>query len=263
MSHSHKRFSNSINRLGKYYQMSNTDSIPDPSNRKATTLARQYKYFPRIYRELHSHATFMHGIRKVLLGFEFWSSLHFFKVSAWGFDIYRPNNFMTCDVFQRLPFLDFILFYLPINESIENQLMTPGPRLFDDSRPCPRVLHRLIYEQAANELAPYKTVCLDGFIDQDEEDRFFSILADAKSALKFTNEDLEELWEDCGGGVQLELRPGSIFPDTTRRAFDPFVDLNGAEMTPLTPRCECEISCYETFPHAGRYALSNGTLRMG
>jgi hypothetical protein len=254
---SHRHFEKSITRLGKYYQIFQHNSVPQASDPKAMTLAHQYKYFPKIYPELKIYGTFMHGIQKVYLEFDFWSSLHFFKVSACGFDRYRPKDFMTCDAFERLPQLSSIYFYLPTRDQPKNDPMRYGPRLFHNDRACPRSLHRLIYEQAAKELAPYLGVHMMMFMDQDEENRFTDLYAAAKSSLKFTDQELNQLWEDSDGGVPLDLDSNSITAlddcDQIESVYEHDTRLDGAGNITLTPYCQCKEPCNEAFAYAGRY----------
>ncbi|KAF2786176.1 hypothetical protein K505DRAFT_151491 [Melanomma pulvis-pyrius CBS 109.77] len=251
MSNVQHHFQKSIHRLERYYQIFERHSIPDANNRKTMKLASQYKYFPKIYRELNTYATFMHGIRKVFLGFDSWSSLHFFKVSTCNFDKYRPQKFITCDVFERLPYLNAIYIFLPTDGNFRNDPMIFGPKLFDNNRPCARSLHRLIYENAAKELAPYNGVHMKMFMDEYEEQRFLDLHAAAKSELKFTDEELKELWEECGGGVQLD--PDSISTTKDERFEARPETLDGAGNITLTPYCKCEIPCLDAYQLAGRY----------
>jgi hypothetical protein len=254
---SHSHLEKSVRRLGNYYQIFDRDSVPKPSDHMAITLAHQYKYFPKIYRELKIYGTFMHGIRKVYLEFDFWSSLHFFKVSVCDIDKYRPKDFMTCDVLERLPLLNSIYFYLPTRETPKNDLTRYGPRLFHPEKACPRSLHRLIYEQAAIELASYQGVHMKMFMDQDEEERFLCLHAAAKSTLRFTKEELDQLWEDSDGGIQLDpdINSVTVLEDCswTKSVYEHDTRLDGAGNITLTPYCQCEDPCSEAFSYAGRY----------
>jgi hypothetical protein len=254
---SHRHFEESICRLGSYYQIFDCDSVPKESDHMAVILARLYKYFPKIYPELRIYGTFMHGIRKVYLEFDFWSSVHFFKVSVCDINKYRPKDFMTCDVLERLPLLNSIYFYLPTRETPKNDSMRYGPRLFHSEKACPRSLHRLIYEQAAIELASYQGVHMKMFMDQDEEERFLYLYAAAKSNLQFTKEELNQLWEDSDGGIQLDLDIDSVTGledcDQTKSVYEHDTRLDGAGNITLTPYCQCEDPCSEAFAYAGRY----------
>ncbi|KAF2709752.1 hypothetical protein K504DRAFT_534073 [Pleomassaria siparia CBS 279.74] len=253
-SYTHGQLLNSILRLSGYYQIFNTNSIPNSNDQTAVAHARQYLQFPRIYRELDNYATFMHGIRKIYLQFSFRDTLHFFKVSVGGFNRYRPAGFMTCDVFERLPHLNSICLALP-TERMHKASYEPDPQLFHETDPCPRTLHRCIYERAAEELAWCKEVVLQFCMDIDEHERFNELHAAAKSALKFTDEELEELWKECDGGVPVDPASdpitGTKFEATKEIPEDKMADSQIEHFFP--PKCRCPKNCRQAFPYAGRY----------
>lgn len=89
------------------------------------------------------------------------------------------------------------------------------------------------------------------FMDEYEEQRFLDLHAAAKSELKFTDEELKELWEECGGGVQLD--PDSISTTKDERFEARPETLDGAGNITLTPYCKCEIPCLDAYQLAGRY----------
>jgi hypothetical protein len=195
-------FNRRLRRLDKYHQMTQRDSVVKSGDRTASLLARQYKDFPQIYSHLERYATFKHGIRKICLQFDFLGCLYFFKVTVSGINLHRPESYVTCDVFDQLPYLNQIVVDLPTSyDQVRGHV---DSMLFHESEPCPRILHQLIYEQVALELVVYKDVAVRFFIDVDEEQRFTAMRESAQLALKFTAGELTELYADDDGGIELD-----------------------------------------------------------
>lgn len=201
-SSSYHTFVDRINRLGDYYQMIAHDSIPTNANEEA--LSKCYRRYPRIYPHLNQYATFRHGIRKISLGMDFLSSMHFFKVEAGGFKLYQKPRGLTYHIFERLPHLNEIVIRLPLRPrgGWKDNPCARGPWLFHHQSPCPRSLHRIIYERVAEVLAPYN-VTVRNFVDAHEKERFLAARIAAMDALKFTAAELQELYADDGGGVEV------------------------------------------------------------
>lgn len=203
-----------ICRLGQHYQMVEQDSLP--VDKHTQTLADCYRQYPRIYPQLKQYATFRHGIHKISIKMDFLSYMHFFRVTAGGFERYHKPGSMTYTVLERLPNLKYIAIRLPgrPRRGFHDFPSRRGPRLFHEDAPCPRLLHRIIYEQAAVVLAHYPSVRIKAYIDEEEKDRFYEIQERAIAQLKFTATELEELYAECGGGVQLEewVQPGNGLP---------------------------------------------------
>lgn len=74
--------------------------------------------------------------------------------------------------------------------------------LWHANSPCPRAVHRVIYERIAAVLAPYN-VAVGNFIDSDELRRYEVARAEAVKALKFTEDELDNLYAEDRGGVEL------------------------------------------------------------
>lgn len=201
-------FGQRLRRLNEYYQMTQPDSVVKPGDRDASIHACMYSQFPKIYTELERYATFKHGIRKVWLQFDILGYLDFFKSMAgltMGIDIQRPEHGVTCDVFNQLPHLNQIIVDLPPSDNDYPGRVGPLlPHLFN---PYPRILHRLIYEQAALQLAAYEDVTVRFFADTGEERHFTALRAAARLALRVTAVELTELYADDGGGIQLDKLP--------------------------------------------------------
>ncbi|KAJ4992704.1 hypothetical protein SVAN01_01750 [Stagonosporopsis vannaccii] len=196
-------FAAHLDRLGDYYQMVEVNSVPTTAQEEV--LSKCYGCFPRIYPELHRYATLRHGVRKISLSMNFHSFIHFFKVQIGGFQQLQKSQGPAYDIFERMPNLNEIEIRLPQRPrgGWRNNPCTGEPPLFHYDRPCPRILHRLIYERAAEVLAPYRNVTLRNFIDSDENQRFLTARLQAMEAFKFTMVDLEDLYDDDGGGIEL------------------------------------------------------------
>ncbi|KAF9698898.1 hypothetical protein EKO04_002935 [Ascochyta lentis] len=243
VSHSYKSFSERINRLGDYYQMIEPYSIPITSREEA--LSKCYRRFPTVYLNLKQYATFRHGIQKISLEMDWMSFIHFFKVKAGGFQHHQKTRGLTYHVFERLPSLNEIMIWLPRRPrgGWKNKPHPGGLQLFHREAPCPRSLHRLIYERVAEVLAPYN-VSVRGFIDEEETQRFESARLEAVKVLKFTKTELEDLYADNGGGIELphtmervlgtpkteSEKGGAEWADDLYEGFSP-------------PVCHCEEPC--------------------
>jgi hypothetical protein len=241
---SYRQLANCIDRLGNYYQMIEPDSVPTTT--KAEALAKCYSRFPRIYPHLGHYATFRHGIQKINLGMDFLSCLHFFKVKIGGFQRFQHPLRLTYHIFERLPALNEIVIRLPLRPhgGWKDNQWSRGPQLFHNDAPCPRSLHRVIYERIAKVLASYNNITVRNFIDEDEEQRFNTARLEAINALKFTNKDLEELYADDGGGVEVpdevervkevrKIRRDSLKYSHTDDLYDEF----------FPPECQCTEAC--------------------
>lgn len=253
VSRSPRELKDAMYRLGKYYQMTQNDSLP--VDRRTDYLAKKYLHYPKQYPHLGRYATMRHGIRKLFLQFDFMGSLHFFKVSVGKFNLYRPERFICCDIFERLPNLDGLHIALPM-EWWKDREMQIGPRLMHHTVACPRTLHRFIYERAAKALAPYRDVRMHGFIDQYEEQRFWDWYENAVLALQFTSADLDELYAECYGGIQLDVYSEietevSSETDMTIRPKKFVYGEIDEDIFP--PRCECAIPCHLAFDNVGKY----------
>jgi hypothetical protein len=245
-------------RLGKFFQLIEPGSIPRTP--KEEMLARNYLLHPKQHPQLGRFATLRHGIRKLYLQFDFLESLHFFKISVGGLARYRSNKFKTCDIFDKLPNLDGIHLNLPFDEWRDaTTRWQMGPNLTHPDSPCWRTLHRLIYENAAQVLAPYKNVKVDYFMDAAEEQRFWDFYQTAALALTFTEEDFEELYEECGGGIQLEIEDNvmeewgcEVVRATHVTDYEGVFPVPIEEQGVFPPLCKCDIPCTYTFQNIQR-----------
>ncbi|KAH7078296.1 hypothetical protein FB567DRAFT_571898 [Paraphoma chrysanthemicola] len=203
---SYEKLDNALYRLGQYYQMIEPNSLPIDD--KSRALAQHYKHYPIIYPHLQKYATFAQGLQKVSLYMDFLSSMHFFKVTIGGFERYWWNGRMTYEVFFQLPHLKEIEIRLPLQprDGWNDYPAQRGPRLFYHvaNQACPRILHRVIYEQIAEVLALYPYVRVKNFGDDDEQARFYELRDEARKNVKFTRKDLDDLYAECGGGIQLD-----------------------------------------------------------
>ena len=104
---------------------------------------------------------------------------------------------------------------------------------------CPRILHRLIYERAAEVLATYENVNMFGFMDEAEKKSFHKLRSEAREKMKFTAEELEELYKEDGGGVELEKR---LIPGVQEEVVEePEWPMIQDAFWP--PKCRCEVRC--------------------
>jgi hypothetical protein len=248
---SYKKFGNAIRRLGRYYQMVEPNGLPiDPNSR---ALAHCYKQHPHLYPQLTQYATFRHGLRKVCLVMNFISSMHFFRVSHGGFERfwYPKHEHMTYEVFDLLPNLKEIEIRLPIQPHAgwKDNVCQRGPRLFHHRQPCPRTLHRLIYTRIAEVLAPYNTVHVINFGDEQESKLFKQQRKEAQAKLTLTKKDYEELYVECGGGVELDemVEPGSWLRNTFSEEVDEKAEIEHEIGGFFPPRCRCVNSCHRVY----------------
>jgi hypothetical protein len=195
-------FGRRLRRLDEHHQLTQSDSVFKPGDRIVSLLARQYRTFPKIFPRLDRYATFKHGIRKICLQFGFLDYLYFFKVTTGGIDRYRPERCVTSNVFDQMPNLNQIVVDLPKNYDRGQGRM--GPILSHQVDPCPRILQRLIYEQVALELTAYRDVTVRFLLDADEEQRFICKRESAQLELKFTAEELIDLYADDEGGIPVD-----------------------------------------------------------
>jgi hypothetical protein len=243
------RFKNSIRRLGKHRQMIEANGIP--TDDKTWELEKTYKAFPKIYPHLEQYATFQQGIRKIELQFSFMDAFYFFKITAGSFAQHwkAKPHYMDFEVFEQLPHLNELIIKLPdLYGHSEDAPRQPIRMFYGYPYNCPRTLHRLIYEKAAEVLAHYKNVKMCGFIDEEEEERFLKIREVAKKNLKITMEELEELYKDNKGGIELEE---SVVPGLEKKEMDQeerFVVFDNF----WPPKCRCETLCCEVlYPSSG------------
>ncbi|KAF1995783.1 hypothetical protein P154DRAFT_473726, partial [Amniculicola lignicola CBS 123094] len=214
---SHPAYKNALGRLNSFYQIGAYDNSI-PIDAVSASEAKVYQTFPRRYPHLSKYATFKHGIRKLYLEFDWKHTLHFWGVSNPIF--FPPRRYVGCESFAQLPALDGMWLLLPRQWPYKAHWSRGHWGLFWDSeRPCPRMLHRLIYEQAAKTCAHYgvEVYNIGPFMDDEEEARFWVLNEKAIKNLrekqcemelsilnaKFTPKDLRELYEECGGGVEL------------------------------------------------------------
>jgi hypothetical protein len=237
-------FKNCIRRLGRHYQMLEADGTGVPVSDKTWALAKTYKQYPKLYPQLKQYATFRHDIRKLCMQMDFLDYLYFFKVSTGGFQQYwKP--YLDHEVFDQFPHLNELRIVLPdVLGRLEENMRQSGPQLFyGDPFNCPRILHRLIYEQAAKVLA-HHNVIMQGFIDDLEDMRFVALRENAVKALKFTSQELEELYTEDGGGIELE--ESVVSGVKTEDTGDEAEDVQCPEIVPHAfwpPKCRCEVLC--------------------
>jgi hypothetical protein len=231
-------FKSCIRRLGKHHQLIEPNGVPHDD--KTWELANLYKSFPRIYPHLSQYATFYHGIRKMYLEFSFLDSLHFFKVTTGYFSQHWKSYHLDHEVFERLPYLNELIIKLPDAKGLlEDDYRQPVRLFYGEPFNCARILHRLIFERAAKVLAPLENFKMYGFIDNEEEGRFIEFLACAKRGLKITTKELEELYREDMGGVELgeSVGPGVEREDVGVEEREIVQD----DFWP--PKCRCEVLC--------------------
>lgn len=231
-------FQRCIRRLSKHFQMTEPNGAPNED--KIWELAKTYKLFPKIYPRLSRYATFCHGIRRMHLQFSFLDSLHFFKVTAGSFSQRWKSYHLDYQVFERLPHLNELIIKLPdATGRLEDNSKQPARLFYGEPFNCPRVLHRLIYENAAEALAHIENVKMEGFIDDEEMVKFFELLEHAKRGMKITTKELEELYMEDTGGVELE---NNVESDVEKKD----VDTKKRETVHdgfWPPKCRCEVLC--------------------
>jgi hypothetical protein len=227
-----------IRRLGKHRQMTKANGVP--TDDKAWELEKTYKSFPKIYPHLDRYATFGHGIRKIHLQFSFLDSLQFFKVTAGSFEQHWRPYHLDFEIFEQLPHLNELIIELPDAKGfLEDNSRQPVRLFYGEPFNCPRILHRLIYERAAEVLARYKDVKIHGFIDEEEGLKFLELRDTATNGLKITTEELEELYGENLGGIELDesVEPGVEKKEMSAEERDVIHD----DFWP--PKCRCEILC--------------------
>ena len=248
---SYKKFDHAVRRLGQYYQLVEPNGMP--TNPKSKALAHCYHQHPHQHPQLTQYATFRHGLRKICLIMSFISNMHFFKVSHGGFDRfwYPKHKHMTYEVFDLLPNLKEIEIRLPVQpyEGWKDNVCQRGPRLFHYNQPCPRTLHRLIYTRIAEVLAPYDNVRVIKFGDEQESQLFEQQRKEAKAKLTWTKKDYEELYEECGGGVELAemVEPGSWLRDAASEEAGEGAEIEHEIGGFFPPRCRCDKSCVSVY----------------
>jgi hypothetical protein len=231
-----------IVRLGKYYQMIEDHSVP--VDEKTHALARCYSQFPKVYHRLARYATMRHGIQKICLKMDFASYMNFFKVTIGGFERYQNFDLPTYEVFEQLPYLNEIVIRLPLQprRGWRNDPHQGGPQLFDFESPCPRKLHRVIFERAAEVLAQYKTVTIRNFIDKGEEKRFLDCREESIKSLKSTDSELQELYADEEGGIELERWFEQDIPTSADEEED-ISEYGHHDDDFFPPKCQCLAEC--------------------
>lgn len=262
-----------LRRLGRFYQMTETNSLP--FDFETQTLADCYKQHPRIYPHLSHYATFRHGLRRIHVNLGFIGSMHFFQVTMGAFDEYLIPGDISYEVFEQLPNLNEISVRLPgqPQKGWQDRPFQQGPLLFYNDAPCPRLLHRIIYERIAEVLTLYPNVIITGFVDDDEWLRYRDLRKTALEARKWTAHELAELYEQCGGGIELDepVLPGSwMVGDAEEQSED--VEREKSETVPgksvmgreaaiaegaateeeaeeefFPPKCRCEVQCSKLF----------------
>ncbi|PSN63154.1 hypothetical protein BS50DRAFT_679492 [Corynespora cassiicola Philippines] len=236
-----------LDRLSSFFQITDLKNVP--TNPQEWTMAETYALHPKIYPHLSRFSTFRHGLRKIGLRFSFVDTMHFFKVEAGGFQQAFPDSYhCDCDIFETLPNLKYVLINLPSTTmGIKEDKMEPNrAKIFHPESPCPRLLHRLIYEPVAYLLAHYDVEVL-GFGDEEEVRRYRELRLAATASLKFTHDELAELYAECGGGVQLPLEDIILHrnslhnlkvTENPQETFDNHI---------YPPRCICDVPCIQTF----------------
>jgi len=245
-----------LRRLGRYYSMTEPYSLP--VNDESQALADCYKQYPKIFPHLRQYATFRHGIRRIYMDMNFFNYMQFFRVTVGGYERYQELDSVSYEVLDQLPHLTDIAIKLPGRPPGGwTNIRRPGPWLFHDDSPCPRTLHRIIYERALEVLTIYPRIKMHNFVDEDEETRFNELREAAMENAKWTAADYKELYEECGGGVQLEesVQPGSWAVGTDEEDMAPVV--TNEQTTPLIveetvddffpPKCRCLEKCHLLF----------------
>lgn len=251
----------SLDRLGRYYQMMDDNGLPMEDSTKA--LANDYRTHPRIYPQLEQYATFRHSLHSIYLSMDFIAYMHFFKVSVGSFKQHLIPGSISYEVFEELPNLDRLSFRLPRQpqKGWRDRPGQPGPALFFPDFPCPRILHRLIYERIAAVLTLYPCVDVHGFIDADEMDRYDSLRAAAIQNREWSPAELAELYAECDGGVELDepVQPGSWLVEDGEEEEDESTVGQASESIAgqaydgkpedefFPPKCRCEEQCSQAF----------------
>lgn len=232
-----------VRRLGKYYQMTEPDAVP--LDEKTFHLASMYKKYPKLYPHLKQYSTFGHGIQKMCMEMDFLEYMHFFKVTVGGFQRFWNPAWVDYQVFDRLPQLNELIIKLSDPRGrLKDNPRQRGPSLFYPGFECPRILHRIIYDKAAEVLAPDLNVKMYGFMDEVEEAQFVTLRQSVIEASKFSKADLEELYADDDGGVELEhlVYPDQPVPESDDADVDSqhLIGISNA-FWPL--KCTCPVLC--------------------
>lgn len=243
-----------LKRLGRYFQMTDTNSLPIDYTSYA--LADCYKQYPRIFPQLGQYATFRHGIGRVQLEMDFIAYMHFFRVNIGSFRLHLRPGSISYEIFEQLPHLSHIAILLPRkpNQGWVNDPHQPGPRLFYHNYPCPRTLHRIIYERIAELLTLYINVEVTGFVDLDEETRYNALRKATMQERKWSIADYEQLYAECGGGIELNelVQPGNWLEEEGEQerqmgTTKPSTSAHEAVEDFFPPKCRCEEKCLLIF----------------
>jgi hypothetical protein len=223
-----------ITRLGQFYQMVEDDSVP--VDKTTSALAQKYRNYPKMYPSLRRYATMRDGIRKISIQMDFGAYLKFFKIFIGG-----PHP-LTYEFLETLPYLNEIVFALPGRPAHgwKNSRGRNDPQLFHFTKPCPRTLHRLVYERIAQVLASHKKVSVLRFIDDDEEQRFLDLRESALASHKDIASGIHEL--DTGMGIGYNCTTGRntrTCAHKGRREYQPIRFDDGS----FPPKCECPSEC--------------------
>ncbi|KAJ6196696.1 hypothetical protein J3E72DRAFT_395536 [Bipolaris maydis] len=231
----HRAFKDCMRRLGKCFQMLEPGHLPTTD--ETWTLAETYNHYPRIYPHLSRYATLRHAIRKINLQLSFLDSMHFFKVTTGSFAQYFQSFRLDYGIFGQMPCLNEIRIQLPDARGyLVDGPHQQGPQLFyGEPFNCPRILHRLIYERAADVLATYENVNMYGFMDEMEKEGFYELRSESRKKMKFTAKELEELYREDGGGIELEK---SIIPGIHEEPEWPMI-----QDAFWPPKCRCKLRC--------------------
>lgn len=247
----HRSFEARIHKLGKMHQIVAPDSVVGAKKVASLPLEHQYKKFPKIYPELERYATYAHGIRKIFIAFDFLTYLHFFKVPAVETGGWLQSEFMTCDIFDRMPYLNEIIIQLPTElhdrKHKSFDVRVRGPPWRHPLSPCPRMLGRMIYEQIAERLATFEKVDVWCFIDDNEEHRFDQLRRVARRTLNLSRDDLIELYQDDQGGIEVTENSENF----NKRLSSDIVTIKstdyGSTNEAFPPICNCDEPCERDF----------------
>jgi hypothetical protein len=237
-----------LKNLGRHYQMTESNALPTDHETRA--LADAYKHYPRIFSHLNQYATFRHGLRRLCLDMDFVNYMHFFKVTIGGFGRYTHPQAISYEILEQLPHLHDIIIRLSRQprRGWKDRPDQRSPRLFFEDFPCPRLLHRVIYERIAETLAIYPCVEVYGFVDVDEKVRFHELRASALDHPAWTEAEYQELYAECGGGIQLEesvqLGDWSWWSAEEQKTDAVKVDTGNGF---FPPKCRCVKQCSRLF----------------
>ena len=239
------KFTKRIVTLGTHYQeLLQNGALMDA---KTTILAEAYKYHPRIYPNLAQYATFAHGIQKVAMNLDYREFYGFFKVTVGNFEDYYqyPSYYANYETLQQLPNLRTVAIVLPDLWYYWCRHPRMQPPLYYDEFECPRTLARYLYERVAETLTFVPNVEIYNLVDEDEQTRFKMLRAAAiKKAM--SEAELEELYKEDGGGIQLEEAVYHAPPPLVMRRMFPtsFTSIPGDNAF-WPPKCRCPVRCYD------------------